>query len=485
MSSLAIEDLRGGVSDWHPTEQMSFTLREVAEATGGLLVDAPHELVLDRLVTDSRQAGTGALFVALTGEAMDGHRFLPDAIAGGASALLCREAPAGTHTPRVIVPDTREALVAFCRAQLRSTGVRVIGVTGSAGKTTTKEMVAAVLAPGLEVHKTEGNLNTYTGFPMALAHLEPKHRAFVAEYGMSAIGEIAFLARMAPPDIAIVLNVGMAHVGLLGSIDMVAVAKRELVEALGKDGVAILNADDPRVAAMAPASAGRVLYYSTRGASVRGLRMDYFATDVRLDGLGGTTFSLNTPSGSVPVKLAVPGEHSVGNAVAAAAVAHLMGVDLHLVAAALAAVRPLGGRMNLRPGREGSTIIDDAYNASPGSMEASLQVLGSEPARARIAVLGDMLELGDQALSAHQAVGRAAAACADLLVVLGDRAIDVVDAARAAGMPTARAVAVPDVEAAVAAVEVMLPGAVVLVKASRGMALDRVVDRLTAGGPPA
>jgi len=482
---MALENLRRTTSDWHPTEQMSFTLREVAEATGGSLVDAPHELVLDRLVTDSRQAGAGALFVALTGEAMDGHRFLPDAIAGGASALLCREAPPGTRTPRIIVGDTREALVAFSRARLRDTGVRVIGVTGSAGKTTTKEMVAAVLAAGLEVHKTEGNLNTYTGFPMALAQLQPTHRAFVAEYGMSAIGEIAFLARMAPPDIAVVLNVGMAHVGLLGSIEMVAAAKRELVESLGEGGVAILNADDPRVAAMASASAGRVLYYSGRGASVGGLRVDYFATDIRLHGLEGSSFTLNAPSGAVRVELAVPGEHTVGNAVAAAAVGLLMGVDLPLVAAALAAFRPLGGRMNLRRGRLGSTIIDDAYNASPGSMEASLQVLGSAPGRARIAVLGDMLELGDQAVSAHQAVGRAAAACADLLVVLGDNAIDVVDAARAAGMPAARAVAVPDVEAAVAAVEEMLLGAVVLVKASRGMLLDRVVDRLTASGPGA
>ena len=480
MTAGLLTDLRRGHAGWHPTEQMSFTLREVAEATGGTLVDAPREMHLDRLVTDSRQAGPGALFVALTGEAMDGHRFLPDAIAAGASALLCREAPPGTTIPRVIVPDTREALVAFSRARLRGPRVTVVGVTGSAGKTTSKEMIAAVLARGMEVHKTEGNLNTYTGFPMALAHLESRHQAFVAEYGMSAAGEIAFLGRMAPPDIAVVLNVGMAHVGMLGSIEAVAAAKRELVEALGEGGIAVLNADDPRVAAMASAAPGRVVRYSTRGASPDGQPAEYFASDIRLGGIGGAHFTLNLPSGPVPVSLGVPGEHTVANAVAAAAVGDLLGVEPGQIAGALAEFRTIGGRLNLRPGREGSTIIDDAYNASPGSMEASLRVLGSEAGRTRIAVLGDMLELGDEATPAHQAVGRAAATSADLLLVLGEHANDVVDAARTSGMPADRAVVVRNVDDAVARVEEVLPGAVVLVKASRGMALDRVVDRLVA-----
>ena len=485
MSAATLADLRRTGVDWHPSGHMSFTLREVAEATGGTMVDAPGDLVLERLVTDSRQAGPGALFVALTGEAMDGHSFLPEVIAAGASALLCREAPPGSTTPRVIVPDTREALVAFSRARLRNGGVTVVGVTGSAGKTTTKEMIAMVLAQGLAVHKTEGNLNTYTGFPMALAHLEPRHQAFVAEYGMSAAGEIAFLARMAPPDIAVVLNVGMAHVGMLGSIEGVAAAKRELVEALGPAGIAILNADDPRVAAMASAVAGRVLRYSTRGATAGGQPADYFATDIRPGGLGGASFTLNVPGGSIPVSLGVPGEHTVSNAVAAAAVGHVMGVGLDGVAGALAAFRTIGGRLNLRPGRAGSTIIDDAYNASPGSMEASLQVLGSEPGRVRIAVLGDMLELGDEAGAAHRSVGRAAATSADLLVVLGEHAPDVVEAAREAGMAPDDAVIAADIDDAVARVEARLPGAVVLVKASRGVALDRVVDRLVAPGPVA
>jgi UDP-N-acetylmuramoyl-tripeptide--D-alanyl-D-alanine ligase len=471
-------DVRSTRPGWHPLSNMSFTLAQLARATGGTLLDADREVVLDRLVTDSRQAGPGALFVALAGEAMDGHEFIQTAVDAGASALLCERAPGGVRTPRVVVPDTREALVAFSRERIATCGVRVVGVTGSAGKTTTKEMIAEVLSRRARVLRTEGNLNTYTGLPMTLAHLESDHELFVAEYGMSALGEIEFLARMAPPDIAVVLNVGMAHLGLLGSIDQIARAKRELVEALSASGIAVLNRDDPRVAAMASASAGRVVYFALQGETDAPPDAEYFASDVRLQGLAGTTFTLHTPSGSVDVALAVPGVHTVSNAVAAAAVGGLSGVPLADIAGALAAFRPVTGRMHVRPGRLSSLVIDDAYNASPGSMEASLQVLGSEPGRTRIAVLGDMLELGDEADAAHRRVGRAAGAAADLLVALGEHANVVVAGAREAGMSPGRALAVVDVDAAIAAVEPELPGALVLVKASRGMALDRVVDRL-------
>jgi UDP-N-acetylmuramoyl-tripeptide--D-alanyl-D-alanine ligase len=477
-----IADVRIGIADWHPSQEMSFTLAELARATGGRLVDAPNpEVLLDRLVTDSRQAGPGAVFVALVGEAMDGHEFIPVAAEAGASALLCRDAPAGITTPRVIVPDTREALVAFSRARLSANGVKVVGVTGSAGKTTTKEMIAAVLEQGLQVLKTEGNLNTYTGLPMALAGLQPSHQVFVAEYGMSALGEIAFLARMAPPDIAVVLNVGMAHVGMLGSIEQVAVAKRELVEALGPDGTALLNADDSRVTAMAGAVRGSVRYFGVADGTTAPAGVEFYASDVRIGGLGGTTLTLHVPGASIEVSLRVPGAHTVSNAVAAAAVGHLLGVPLDRIAGALAAFQPVGGRMNLRPGRQGSMVIDDAYNASPGSVEASLQVLGSEPGRYRIAVLGDMLELGKEAPAAHRRVGAAAAASADLLVAIGEFAGDVVAGAREAGMAADSAVTVAGIDEAVRLVEARLAGALVLVKASRGMELDRVVDRLVAG----
>jgi UDP-N-acetylmuramoyl-tripeptide--D-alanyl-D-alanine ligase len=450
---------------------VSFTLFELADATAGTLVGADEDLVLDRLVTDSREAAAGALFVALVGETTDGHRFLGQAAEAGAAAVLCQTAPEDLAVPRVLVEDTREALVRFTRHQLQRQKCAVVGVTGSVGKTSTKELVAAVLAQGFEVLKTEGNLNTYTGLPMSVARMEPRHQVFVAEYAMSALGEIAFLARMAPPDVAIVLNVGLSHVGLLGSIEAVAQAKRELVEALGPDGVAILNADDARVAAMASSSAGRVLTFGLGDADVR-------AEGLHLDGLSGSTFALALPGGGrASVRLKTPGAHAVSNALAAAAAGHAMGLSAEQVADGLSAAVPIAGRGSVRPGRRGSLVIDDAYNASPSSMEAALRVLLAQADRPRVAVLGEMLELGDEAPSAHRQVGRAAAG-ADFLVALGEHAGQIGEGAREAGMADDRIAIVDSTEAAAAAVEPRLENALVLVKASRGMALEQVVDRL-------
>ena len=451
---------------------MSFRLFELAEATGGRLVGADHDFQLHRLVTDSRQAAGGALFVALVGETTDGHRFLEQAIEAGAAAVLCQAAPGAAAVPMVVVDDTREALVRFTRHQLQRQGCKVVGVTGSVGKTSTKEMVAAVLGRRFEVLKTEGNLNTYTGLPITVAGLEPRHQVFVAEYAMSALGEIEFLTRMAPPDIAIVLNVGLSHVGLVGSIEAVAQAKRELVEGLGSDGVAILNADDPRVLAMASAAPGRVITFGLGEAEIQ-------ARDFRPGGLGGSTFTLVLPGERVEVQLPIAGAHAVSNALAAAAAGHVLGIPAADIAAALASVQPVTGRGKAVPGRKGSTIIDDAYNASPSSMAAALQVLLAENGRPRIAVLGEMLELGDHAAAAHRAVGRAAAG-ADFLVVIGEHAEDLASGAREGGLEPGRIAVVDSAAAAAAAAEPRLAGALVLVKASRGLALEEVVDRLVA-----
>ncbi|MFN2463627.1 MAG: UDP-N-acetylmuramoyl-tripeptide--D-alanyl-D-alanine ligase [Candidatus Dormibacteria bacterium] len=472
----ALADLRYPALGCHPRQDMPFSVAHLASSTGGRVTGAASHPVLDRLVTDSREAGPGAVFVALVGEQMDGHDFIDVALERGASALLCRDAPPDPAVPCVVVPDTTEALVGFARAQLTANRVQVVAVTGSAGKTTTKEMVASVLAMRYSVLRGD-NRNTYTGLAMNLAQLEPTHDVFVGEYGMDGLGQIAFLARMAPPDIALVLNVGLAHVGLLGSIEAIARAKRELVEAVGVDGIALLNADDQRVTAMASACRGRVLFFGTEDARASN---DFSASRIELRGLGGSSFSLRTPAGEATVRLAVPGHHAVSNAVAAAGVAHLVGVGLDATVEALESFRPVSGRLNLRPGRRGAVIVDDAYNASPGSMDASLQVLASEPGRTRIAVLGDMLELGDEAPEAHRAVGRAAGSSADLLVALGDHAGLVVAAAREAGMPTEAAHTAADVDAAIELIAPHLEGAVVLVKASRGMALDRVVERLVS-----
>jgi UDP-N-acetylmuramoyl-tripeptide--D-alanyl-D-alanine ligase len=454
---------------------MSFRLFELAEATGGRLVGAGADLALDRLVIDSRQATPGSLFVALVGETTDGHRFLGQAVEAGASAVLCQSAPADLVVPRVEVDDTREALVNFTRHRLERQRCTVVGITGSVGKTSTKEMVAAVVARRFGVLKTEGNLNTYTGLPMTVAGLEPSHQVLVAEYAMSAIGEIAFLARMAPPDVAVVLNVGLSHVGLLGDIEAIGRAKRELVEALGPEGTAVLNADDPRVLEMALASAGRVVTFGY-GQSKR--HIDVRAAEITPRGLEGSDFTLALPTDErVRVHLGIPGIHAISNALAAAAVGQVLGVATADIVAALDGAHAVAGRGVLRPGRLGSIVIDDAYNASPSSMAAALEVLLAETGRPRIAVLGEMLELGDQAAEAHQKVGRQAAR-SDLLVALGEHAADIVEGALEAGLRVDRAIVVDSAEAAVAAVEAHLKGALVLVKASRGAALEQVVDRL-------
>jgi UDP-N-acetylmuramoyl-tripeptide--D-alanyl-D-alanine ligase len=454
---------------------MSFRLFELANATGGRLIGADADLALDRLVIDSRQATPGSLFVALVGETTDGHRFLAQAVEAGASAVLCQSAPADLVVPRVEVDDTREALVHFTRHRLERQGCTVVGITGSVGKTSTKEMVAAVLARRFGVLKTEGNLNTYTGLPMTVARLEPSHQVLVAEYAMSAIGEIAFLSRMAPPDIAVVLNVGLSHVGLLGDIEAIGRAKRELVEGLGPEGTAVLNADDPRVLEMALASAGRVVTFGY-GQSKR--HIDVRAEEITPRGLDGSDFTLAlTTDERVRVELGIPGVHAISNALAAAAVGHVLGVAAADIVAALDRVHAVAGRGALRPGRLGSIVIDDAYNASPSSMAAALEVLLAETGRPRIAVLGEMLELGDQAAEAHQKVGRQAAR-SDLLVALGEHAADIVEGAHEAGLRVDRAIVVDSAAEAVAAVEPHLKGALVLVKASRGLALEQVVDRL-------
>ncbi len=303
---------------------MSFRLFEVAEATSGRVLGADHDIELKRLVIDSREATAGSLFVALVGESTDGHRYISQAVDAGTSAVLCHTAPKTLRVPRVEVDDTREALVGFTRHQLGRQGCKVVAITGSVGKTSTKEMAAAVLGRRFEVLKTEGNLNTYTGLPMTVARLEPRHQVFVAEYAMSAVGEIALLARMAPPDVAVVLNVGFSHVGLLGDIETIARAKRELVEALRPDGIAVLNADDPRVMEMALASAGRVV---TFGLGNDSHHIDVRAEEISPRGLEGTDFTLALPSGERPrIELSMPGSHAVSNALAAAAAGHVLGV---------------------------------------------------------------------------------------------------------------------------------------------------------------
>ncbi len=463
---------------------MGMSLEEVLKATSGRLVTgARGTLRFSHLSTDSRQVQPGGLFVALKGEQQDGHTFIPQAVQRGARGVVCQSVPDLPHEgvtalAVVQVEDTRRALFALTAFRLRSHPLPTVAITGSVGKTTTKDLVGHLLARQLAVRKSEGNLNTYTGIPITIFQLQETDQVLVVEYAMSRSGEIRELTTVVPPTIGVVLNVGLAHVGFLGSIDAVGAAKRELVEGLAPNGLAVLNADDPRVRAMADAAGRHTFYGLTGDAAVRAER-------VRLHGITGSHFRLISPRGEAEVFLRLPGRHSVSNALAAAAVALEFGFEPADIAAGLHGFRPPPGRMNTVSGRRGANVIDDSYNASPGSMRAALEVLRLAPRGSlRVAVLGDMLELGSLAESAHEEVGLWAGQSADHVIAVGEYARKIVAAAQTAGRPPERAVAVESLEEATARIEPLLgPETVVLVKGSRGMQMEQIVAALAETSP--
>jgi UDP-N-acetylmuramoyl-tripeptide--D-alanyl-D-alanine ligase len=447
------------------------------QATGGRLLSGSQDVSLTALFTDSREVKPGGLFVALRGEQQDGHGFIPQAIERGAAGILCERAPqAVDHASVILVQDTRQALFDITADRLRRQALPIVAITGSAGKTTTKDLIAHVLGRRLRVHKSEGNLNTYTGIPMTIFQIDPRDRALVVEYAMSRAGEIRELTLVAPPTIGVVLNVGLAHVGFLGSIDGVAAAKRELVEGLAPGGLAVLNGDDHRVRAMSAVARRFTLYGMATDAAVRAER-------VKLHGLEGSTFTLVTPRGKAEVYLRLPGEHSISNALAAAAVALEFEFDSPAIASALHGFTPPARRMNIVTGRNGATVIDDSYNASPGSMQAALHVLELAPKGSlKVAVLGDMLELGDHAGRAHDEIGSLAGKAADVVIAVGEYAPRVVESARRAGLAKERAYVLEGADQVVAALGPLLtPQTQVLVKGSRGMRLERVVEQIREG----
>ena len=453
------------------------TLAEAATASGGELRDAEPGTVASALVTDSRAVVEGALFFALPGSRADGSSFAAAALEAGAVAVVARRGALG-QGPRIEVGDPLEALGAIGAAVRARSKAHVVGVTGSTGKTTTKDLLAAVLSTRMATVANTASFNNEVGLPLTLARLEPGTEALVVEMGARGHGHIAALARLARPEIGVVLNVGTAHLGIFGSQAAIAQAKGELVEALPASGTAVLNADDPLVAAMARRTAARVLSFGLgAGAEVR-------AEAVALDAGGHASFKLRTPAGGAETTLPAPGEHLVQDALAAAAAGHALGLDPEDVARGLreATLSPM--RMQVQRRADGLTVINDAYNANPASMGAALKTLAAARRGGRVvAVLGEMAELGEHAQAEHDRLGRRATRLGiDRLVGVGELGEVTVRAARLEGMWPEEAIAVADGDAAVAALEAWLrPGDVVLVKASRVVALDRVAERLVRG----
>jgi UDP-N-acetylmuramoyl-tripeptide--D-alanyl-D-alanine ligase len=463
----------------------TIALDDLLAATGGRLIGPTSVTSFSTAAVDSRNATPGCCFVALHGERVDGHAFVADAVRNGASVALV-ERPVTVDTSwdvaLVRVPDTLIALQELAAWWRSRFAVRVVGITGSTGKTVAKEVVADVLSSTLRVLRNEGNLNSETGLPMTLLRLEPEHQVAVLEMSMYTEGEIARLAEIARPEVGVVLAVHPTHLERAGSLEAIARAKSELPAALPRDGLAVLNADDPRVAAMRAVTAAEVRTFGlSADADVR-------AEEVASLGLSGTVFTLRTPWGTRRLRSGTPGRHLVPHALAAAAVAERMGVALDEVERALAAGSRAAHRMEVLEAASGATIVDDTYNASPVSVAAALDFLAETPippGRQRYAILGDMLELGPEEERLHREIGARAAGVLNGLVAVGERGRWIAEAARDAGL--ARVSLAADAhEAALIAERDLAPrvGDLLLVKGSRGVELDLAVAAL-AGEPPA
>jgi UDP-N-acetylmuramoyl-tripeptide--D-alanyl-D-alanine ligase len=457
------------------------SVAQIAEITGAAPDPAAdrNALVTGPVVIDSRLARPGSLFAALPGYRADGHDFAARAVAAGAAAVLASRPPG---VPALIVPDVATALAALARAVVdRVGGLIVTAVTGSAGKTTTKDLAAQLIESLGPTVAPRDSYNNEIGHPLTVLRVTEQTRYLVAEMSARGAGHIAALCEISPPRLGAVLCVGHAHAGEFGSIDEVARSKAELPAALPADGVALLNADDPRVLAMATRTAARVVTFG------RSPRADVRAAGIALDEAGRPSFTLRTAAGSAQVRLRLHGDHNVTNALAAAALAGQLGMAVGTIAAGLSAATARSRwRMEVTHRPDGVTVINDAYNANPEAMRAALTAL-TMMARGRraFAVLGPMAELGAQAEELHEQAGlQAARAGLAGLIVVGEQAAPMLAGAKADLCWRGELVQVPDVAAALAAVsERVRPGDMVLVKASRAASLERVALALTGEVP--
>ncbi|HEX8682547.1 MAG TPA: alanine racemase [Ardenticatenaceae bacterium] len=453
------------------------TLDDILTATGGQLHGPAHATTFENLAFDSRLVQSGELFLAVKTERGDGHDFVPDACRKGAAGVLAQHPVPldGCALTYILVDDAQAALQRWGRYILRKYGTEVVGVTGSTGKTTTKEAIAHVLEGACRLFKNPGNWNGRYGLPLALGRLQPDHELAVLEMASDSRGEIADLAAMAPPTVAVVTTVQPAHLDTFEDLETIAREKSALVRALPPNGVAFLNADDARVRAMAAHTEASVLLFGTDPAA------DLVASDIELT-LSGTRFNLRLPSSiSRPVFVPLLGRHAIYPTLAAIGVALRYGVDLEEIIERLASLPRVPGRLNPLPGRNGSVILDDTYNASPRAMLAALDTLAALPARRRVAVLGDMAELGNYSERAHREVGEHAAPFVDQLVTKGERAREIILAAAQAGLDESRSEITYTTDDSVRAVAAELAeGDIVLVKGGMEARMERVSAALLA-----
>ena len=476
--------------------EIRLTAAWVAAAADGSIVSGDEAREFSGVSIDTRTIGAGELFIAIRGERFDGAEFTDAAVTAGAAGVIVprgrratlrraqgrpeqgRGTKASAERPVVIeVDDTTVALQALAHAVRRESGTKVVAITGSAGKTTTKEVTSEFLASRYRVVRNRGNFNNHIGLPLSLIELRQRPEIAVVELGMNHAGEISTLVRVAEPEIRVWTNVGEAHLGFFASVDTIADAKAEIFEGATPSTLLVANADDDRIAARAGGFAGRVVTFGIdRAADVR-------AAAVVDRGIDGTSARVTTPRGDVDIATPLVGRGNLANILAATAVAIECDVPLATVAERAAQLRPASHRGEIVRLATGVTVIDDSYNANPTAMKRALEVLARADAVRRIAVLGEMLELGDRASDLHAEVGRSAATSrVDLLFAVGGApAAALADAAVGAGMSRDRVRHVATSELAADAVAAAVQrGDVVLVKGSRGVKTDRVVDRLKA-----
>ncbi len=466
----------------------NWRIADIVAYTRGTLVQGSPQQSVGGVSIDSRTVQNGALFVALRGERFDGHWFVPEAVQKGAVAVLVSEAqaiPSGLRTQDgqvpavVVVPDTLQALQAFAHAHRRHYAGTVIAVTGSSGKTTVKEMMAAVLQTRFATFKAPGNLNNHIGVPLAVLQLPLSTTVAVFELGMNHLGEIRHLCRIVQPRVGVITNIGLAHVGYLGSIERIQQAKGELIDALDASAVAVVNADDPRALALGKRVRGRLITFGQgAGAEVRG----YIRQE---QGCAGLWCVLELRGSRWELHLSTPGSHNLLNALAAAAVGVALEVPSPCIVAGLQNYRGMHGRLMVHQTPDGMVVVDDTYNANPQSMRAALTFLQQVPGEGRrIAVLGDMLELGEAGPTLHEEIGMIAARSGlAYLITLGSLAQLIAQGAIKAGMPAARIYSALDQHDVLALLSHLArPQDIILFKGSRGMAMERLVQALCARG---
>ena len=461
---------------------MTFILEEVLKATGGRLLQGEEKTSFRGISTDSRTVAEGELFIALKGERFDGHHFAIEALKKRAGGVIIEEDKVrdirwnGYRPSAVIaVKDALHALGDIARERRRKFGTPVVALTGSNGKTTTKEMISVCLETTFPVLKTKGNLNNLIGLPLTLLNLTEQERIVVLEMGMNVPGEIRRLTEIAEPDVGLITNVERVHLEGMGSLERVREEKGELFRRMRQDGTILVNQDDPRVIDLASEFRGQKITFGIDHPA------EVMAKEIRLQRVGGTSFTLMMEGVTMEITLPLLGRHFVPNALSAIAAASLFGIELEKVKEALEHLSPSPMRMEVLRPKEGVTLINDAYNANPRSMELALEILSEMKGKGRgIAVLGDMLELGEYSVEAHQLIGkRVGELSIDLLLALGEEAPVLVESAMRHGLNSEQARTVESHTEAISILRKMVrDGDWILVKGSRRMGMEKIAEGL-------